>query len=113
MTTKEKRILQFEYWRLLVAQSAHKDEFRTNKPNQNIMQRIYQMQEIFFALGWGVPAYDEMDYLIKNQTWRFNIDKDGAHYYTYINPDGSVGSAVDHLPSYLKSFVRQGENFIR
>lgn len=111
MTSKEKKILKFEYWKLLVARSASIDE--CGKPNPNINQRIYAMQDIFFALGWGVPAYDEMDDLIRNQVWRFNIDKDGARYYTYINEDGSVGDAVSHVPENLKEFVDQKHNWIR
>ena len=111
MTSKEKKILKFEYWKLLVARSASIDE--CGKPNPNINQRIYAMQDIFFALGWGVPAYDEMDDLIRNQVWRFNIDRDGARYYTYINKDGSIGDAISHMPEDLKELVNKKLNCIR
>lgn len=111
MTTKEKRILRFEYWKLLIAQKANIDEF--GEKNYNIDQRILAVQDIFWALNLGVPAYSDMDNMIKNQTWRFNIDKSGARYYTYINKDNSVGSAIEHVPEDLQSFVDKKNNWIR
>lgn len=51
--------------------------------------------------------------MIRNQVWRFNIDRDGARYYTYINEDGSVGDAISHVPDDLKEFVDQKHNWIR
>lgn len=111
MTSKEKKKLRFEYWKLLVAQSANVDEF--GEKNYNIDQRILAVQDVFWALDLGVPAYDDMDDLIRNQTWRFNIDSDGARYYTYINKDGSVGDAVSHVPEDLKEFVNKKHNCIR
>lgn len=111
MTDREKRILRFEYWKLLVAQSANIDEF--GEKNYNIDQRIIAVQDIFFALGSGVPAYDDRDNLIRKQVWRFNTESDGARYYTYFNKDGSLGNAVDHVPDDLKDFVDKKHNWIR
>lgn len=111
MTSKEKKKLRFEYWKLLVAQSANIDEF--GEKNYNIDQRILAVQDVFWALDLGVPAYADMDDLIRNQTWRFNIDSDGARYYTYINKDGSIGDAVSHVPEDLKKFVNKRQNCIR
>lgn len=111
MTSKEKKKLRFEYWKLLVAQSANVDEF--GEKNYNIDQRILAVQDVFWALGLGVPAYDDMDNLIRNQIWRFNIDSDGARYYTYINKDGSIGDAFSHVPEDLKELVNKKLNCIR
>ena len=111
MTPKEKEILRFEYWKLLVAQSANIDEF--GQKNQNIEQRKLELQNVFWALGFGVPIYDDMEYMIKDQTWRFNIDEHGSHYYTYINKDGSVGYAVKNIPDDLRKFVDKKGNCIR
>lgn len=111
MTSKEKKKLRFEYWKLLVAQSANVDEF--GEKNYNIDQRILAVQDVFWALDLGVPAYADMDDLIRNQTWRFNIDSDGARYYTYINKDGSIGDAISHVPEDLKEFVDKKNNWIR
>ena len=111
MTSKEKKKLRFEYWKLLVAQSANVDEF--GEKNYNIDQRILAVQDVFWALDLGVPAYADMDDLIRSQTWRFNIDSDGARYYTYINKDGSIGDAVSHVPEDLKKFVNKRQNCIR
>lgn len=109
MNKRERKILRFEYWKLLVAQSANIDEF--GEKNYNIDQRILQMQNIFFELCLGVPEYDDMDDMIKHQTWRFNIDKTGARYYTYINQDGRRGDAKTHTPEDLRQFIR--DNCIR
>lgn len=111
MTSKEKKKLRFEYWKLLVAQSANVDEF--GEKNYNIDQRILAVQDVFWALDLGVPAYADMDDLIRNQTWRFNIDSDGARYYTYINKDGSIGDAINHVPEDLRCFVDKKNNWIR
>lgn len=111
MTSKEKKKLRFEYWKLLVAQSANVDEF--GEKNYNIDQRILAVQDVFWALDLGVPAYDDMDNLIRNQTWRFNIGSDGARYYTYVNKDGSIGDAISHMPEDLKEFVNKKLNCIR
>lgn len=111
MLDKNYRILRWEYWKLLVAQKANIDEF--GKKNQNIEQRILQMQQVFWALGMGVPAYNDMEYLIKSQNWRFNIDKHGSRFYTYITPHNTVGSVVKHVPDDLVKFVHRRHNCIR
>ena len=111
MTQKEKEILRFEYWKLLVAQSANVDEF--GQKNQNIEQRKLELQNVFWALGFGVPIYDDMEYMIKDQTWRFNIDEQGSHYYTYINEDGSVGYVMKNIPDDLRNFADKKGNCIR
>ena len=111
MTTKEKRILRIEYWKLLIAQKANIDEF--GEKNYNIDQRILAVQDVFWALNLGVPAYSDMDDMIKDQTWRFNIDKSGARYYTYINKDNSVGNVAEHVPEDLRSLVDKKNNWIR
>ena len=111
MTSKEKKKLRFEYWKLLVAQSANVDEF--GEKNYNIDQRILAVQDVFWALDLGVPAYDDMDNLIRNQIWRFNIDSDGARYYTYVNKNGSIGDAINHVPEDLRCFVDKKNNWIR
>lgn len=104
MTKNERQILRFEYWSLLVAQSANIDEF--GKKNYNIDQRLVELQKVFWLIGNGVPDYDDLDLAIHNQVWRFNIDKDGARFYTYINQDNSVGNAKLHTPKDLQKFVK-------
>lgn len=145
MTDQEYRKLRFEYWKLLVAQKANVDEF--GEKNPNLEQRKMQMEEVFWTLGKGVPAYDDMEYLIanqkwqfnldhrvmrycnfwhvgksaykdmdkliQNQIWRFNINHDFARYYTFIDNNGKIGKAVDHVPDDLIRFVDQKENCIR
>ena len=41
MTTQEKKIMRYQYWKLLVAQSANIDEF--GEKNYNIDQRLLVM----------------------------------------------------------------------
>ena len=111
MTTQEKKIMRYQYWKLLVAQSANIDEF--GEKNYNIDQRLLALQDLFFALHLGVPFYDDLDRLIRKQTWRFNIDETGAHYYTYIDKDGEIGIAKDHIPKDLTEYVDTMVNGIR
>ena len=61
----------------------------------------------------GKSGRKDMDKLIENQIWRFNIDRDFARYYTYIDDNGKIGKAVDHVPDDLIRFVDQKENCIR
>lgn len=111
MTKKEKQILRFEYWKLLVAQSANVEEF--GEKNYNIDQRILALQDVFWALGYGVPFYDDMDDLIKYQTWHFNIDRTGSRYYTVLDQTGHTGLCLSHVPDDLKRFVDKKNNCIR